>query len=112
MGRADRRRPNVAAGRDRASIRPVGIISACRWTRRAGALFLAFLTGGAWAFRGLPLGPPRASQCQGLLAWERARREFQPRLPAAVFVDERELPVCLWGLRQSYSDRFLLAQLA
>ena len=54
----------------------------------------------------------RASQCEGVLAWERARREFQPRLPAAIFVDERELPVCLRGLRQSYSDRFLLAQIA
>src|SRR5215813_977758 len=112
MGRADRRRPNVAAGRDRASIRRVGIISACRSTRRAGALCTAFLTRAAAAFTGLPLCRARASQCKGVLAWERARREFQPRLPAAVFVDERELPVCLWGLRQSYSDRFLLAQLA
>src|SRR5215468_10270322 len=63
-------------------------------------------------FTGSPLCRARASQCEGVLAWERARREFQPRLPAAIFVDERELPVCLRGLRQSYSDGFLLAQIA
>src|SRR6266699_1721378 len=63
-------------------------------------------------FTGSPLCRARASQCEGVLAWERARREFQPRFPAAIFVDERELPVCVRGLRQSYSDRFLLAQIA
>lgn len=78
---------------------------------RRGRLY-AFLTRAAASFTRLPLCRARASQCEGVLAWERARREFQPRLPAAVFVDERELPVCLWGLRQSYSDGFLLAQIA
>src|SRR5260370_12921638 len=52
----------------------------------------------------------RASQCEGVLVWERARRNFQPRLPSALFIDERELPVCLWGLCQSNSDGLLLAQ--
>jgi hypothetical protein len=76
------------------------------------ALHHALLTRAAASFTGSPLRRTRASQCEGVLAWERARREFQPRLPAAIFVDERELPVCLRGLRQSYSDGFLLAQIA
>src|SRR5262249_31450016 len=75
-----------------------------------GALHYAFLT--VQLRRRGRLCRARASQCEGVLAWERARREFQPRLPAAVFVDERELPVCLRGLCQSYSDGFLLAQIA
>src|SRR5262249_4644460 len=37
---------------------------------------------------------------------------LQPRLSAAIFVDERELPVCLWGLCQSNPDGFLLAHIA
>jgi hypothetical protein len=45
-----------------------------------------------------------------MLARVRACRRFQPRLPAAVFIDEREDPVCLRRLAQSNSDRLLLAQ--
>ena len=39
-------------------------------------------------FTGSPLCRARASQCEGVLAWERACRDFQPRLPAALFIDE------------------------
>src|SRR5262249_13170682 len=75
-----------------------------------GALHYAFLT--VQLRRRGRLCRARASQCEGVLAWERARREFEPRLPAAILVDERELPVCLWSLRQSYFHSFLLAQIA
>src|SRR5262249_57294761 len=37
---------------------------------------------------------------------------LQPCLSAAIFVDERERPVCLWGLCQSNPDGFLLAHIA
>ena len=33
-------------------------------------------------------------------------------MPAAIFVDEGELPICLWSLCESYFDRFPLAQIA
>ena len=90
---------------------PVGIIPSRGSTRRVGALCTTPSLRVQLRLHGR-LCRARACQCEGVLAWERARREFQPRLPATIFVDERELPVCLRGLRQSYSDGFLLAQIA